>query len=136
MVPVTVPGVTDAEKVTDCPKADGLSEEASATLVAAWTFWVTMAEEGPATSPSPANTAWIVCVPGVRLEVENCAEPLANCTVPRPVVPSRNWITSLADAGETEAVKVTGEPGKEGFELEVSTTVATGPGGLPVTANW
>src|SRR5437868_1826881 len=63
-VPVAADGETVAVSVTDCPNADGLTEELTLTVaVALTTVCVHAAAVLPMKLPSPLYTAVIECVP-------------------------------------------------------------------------
>jgi hypothetical protein len=69
---------------------------------------------------SPLYDAVMECVPCVRAEVLNKAEPLASVAVPRTVAPSRNCTVPVAVAGVTAAVNVTAAPANDGFGVDAS----------------
>jgi hypothetical protein len=65
------------------------------------------------------------CVPCVKAEVVNEAEPLERVPVPSTVDPSRNCTAPVAEVGLTMALKVTVPPTNEGFHDEVSVVDVT-----------
>lgn len=62
-------------------------------------------------------------MPGANWEVEKVAMPLMMLDVPRGVAPFKNWIEPVAEAGVTEAVKMTVWPALAGFRLEARVRV-------------
>src|SRR5260370_11223841 len=80
------------------------------------------AEVEPVSAASPPYTALIECVPCVRAEVANEAEPFERVPVPRTVAPSRNCTTPVAVPRLTAALNVTAPPTNEGFHVDVSAT--------------
>src|SRR5437016_1833603 len=76
-LPAGVPPVevTVAVKVTDCPRPDGLSEDASAVDVEAMTFCASALEVLAWKLPLPAYAAVIECDAVESDEVENVATP-------------------------------------------------------------
>ena len=64
----------------------------------------------------------IECGPWVKEEVLKDATPLVSATVPRSVVPSRNFTFPVADAGATVAVRITAAPTVAGFGVAVNET--------------
>lgn len=65
---------TVAVSVTDCPKLDGFSEDATAVVVvAAFTTWLIAGEVAALKFPVAAYTAVIASVPTGRIEVLNVA---------------------------------------------------------------
>jgi len=104
-LPVAVAGVTVAEKVTVWPATDGLREEPTVTVAAAFeTDTVTGAEVLPPLPASPLYTAVIEWAPTARFAAVAAAAPLLNADVPSTVAPSRNCTVPVAEAGVTEAV--------------------------------
>ncbi len=63
------------------------------------------------------------CVPTVRAEVVNEAEPFERAPVPRTVDPSRNCTAPVAEPELTPALKVTAFPANEGFPFDVTEMV-------------
>ncbi len=121
-VPVAVPGVTVAVKVTDWPKTEGLLFEVTVVEVLAW-FTVCVGKEPvlPAKLVSPLYTAVMLCVPADKDEVARVAVPLLNVTgKPRLLPPSLNCTVPVAVPGVTVAVKVTGWPKTDGLLSEVT----------------
>ena len=111
---VPAPGDTVAVKVTDCPKADGLTDEFTVVVVFAWlttcpplTFPLLPAKFGsPAyvavivCVPTVSAESWIVALPPLRLAGEPKLTPsTANCTIPP--------LSKVPEPGAMVAVNVT-----------------------------
>jgi hypothetical protein len=128
-VPVGTPPApeTVAVKLTACPNADGLSEEASVVVVAArFTVCVNTGEVLAAKFKLPPYTAVIVCAPTERAAVPKLAWPEAfSVAVPSEVAPSLNVTrpigTPLLEL--TVAVKATDWPNVDGLSAEMSAVV-------------
>lgn len=107
---------TVAVNVTDAPKVDGLSDEASVVVVeAVFTTCEIALEVLPLKLVSPLYTAVIECVPPVRFAVLKVACPLLSVPVPSDWLPSMNVTIPVAVFGTTVAVNVTDVPNVEGF---------------------
>jgi hypothetical protein len=123
-VPVADEGATVAVKVTDWPNVEGLSDEASDVVVAAWpTVWVNNAEALPLKLVSPLYTAVMLWLPTARVAVLKWPIPDLSVAVPKVAAPSMKVTVPVADEGATVAVKVTGWPNVDGLADERSDVV-------------
>jgi len=133
-VGVPAPGavaLTTAVNVIAWPDVDGLSDELSVVVVAAWlTVWASAVELAKAKAASPPYLAVMVWDPTLSPVLVNVATPLAfSVPVPSVVLPSKKVTVpvGVAVAGATAltvAVKRTGWPKTEGLTDEFRTTVA------------
>jgi len=123
-VPVAAVGVTTAVSVTVWPTVEGFTDDAAVTVVAAlFTVSVTMADVLEALLPSPLYTAVMECAPEASVDTDSEAAPLTTVAEPSAVVPSRNCIVPVAEAGVTVAVKLTPCPYDAGFNEDRRSTV-------------
>ncbi len=123
---VTVPvaaALRLAVMVTFWPVTPGLGLTPAVIPAANFMDWERTAEVEPASVGSPPYTAVMECVPCVRAEVVNEAEPFERAPVPSTVVPSRNCTKPAAEAGVTVARNDTAAPTSAGFPVEVSVVV-------------
>jgi len=103
--------------ITDCPLADGFTDEASMVVVAVLAFGFTTCvstdEVEPAKVELPPYEAVIECVPRASAEVVSVAcQAVFRVPVPKVVVPSRKVIVPVGgvvfpDGPDTVAVNVT-----------------------------
>ena len=76
-------------KVTDWPQTEGLTDGATAVVLASWlTTWAGPSELPPLKLVSPLYWTMIVCVPAAKAEVVNEAEPSTRVSVSMAVAPS------------------------------------------------
>ncbi len=91
-VGVPTPATADATvavKVTDWPQTDGLTDGATAVVLASWlTTWARLLELLPLKLVSPLYWTMIACVPAAKAEVENEADPSVSVSVSITVPPS------------------------------------------------
>jgi len=134
-VPVGVavtPEVTVAVNVTDCPTADGLAEEMSAVVLAAWvTDCDSVAEVLAANVVFAEYVAVMACTPAGRSVVVNVAVPADRVPVPMPAPLSEN-VTVPVGVPEplvTVAVSVIEAPKDAGLSDEATVVVV----GMPLT---
>jgi hypothetical protein len=131
---VTVPlncGATLAVKVTDCPKIDGLSEEAKVVVVVALvTTWLAVFDVLLAKFESPEYTALTLSeLLTISVDVAKMAVPLLKAPVPNTVLPCMNVTISPSGGAPrlevTCAVKVTTCPYADGFGEDERLVVVT-----------
>ena len=112
------------ELVTDCPEAEGFTEDVSAVFVAPFTLCVNTGEVLPAKLVSPPYTAVTAWLPAVSVLVANVVTPDAlSAPVPSVVEPSLNVTFPVgvpAAVEVTAAVRVTDCPIVDGFSEEVT----------------
>ena len=137
------PGETIAVKVTCWPAIDGFDEDASEVVVAckfgASTVCVDSDPVLPLKSASPLYAAETECGPAVSVDVGNCASSTPPTTESATGVcawPSMVNVTVPVGvpwnpAAVTTAVKVTGWPTFEGFDVHDTAVIVAGRDGVP-----
>jgi len=132
-VGVPAPAATVAVNVTDCPKTDGFTVEASVVVVlangAVLTVWINAVEALALKSTLPAYSTVSKWEPTIKAAVENvaCPEP-SSAPVPTVAAPSLKVTVPLrvpapGAVAVTIAVKVTDWPDVDGFTEELSVAV-------------
>jgi ribosomal protein S5 len=121
-LPVAVGGVTPTMNVTVCPGVDGLALDVSVSEEVALITSAIGGEVDPKMCESPLYAAIMVCVPGVKAEVEKVAAPELTVLVPIAVPPSRNVMVPVAVDGLTVAVNVSACPAVAGLALDARAT--------------
>src|SRR5439155_13788619 len=93
IVPVAAVGVTDAVKVTACPKVEGFKLDVCMLAdVAVFGLFTVCVKAGDdvlvANEPSPPYTAVILCDPALNADVAKVATPALKAPVPSVAAPS------------------------------------------------
>jgi hypothetical protein len=110
-VPVAVPGVTVAVKVTEVPAISGFELELNVVVeFTLFTVWVNVEEVLELSLLSPPYAAVMGWEDTDKVEVLNVAVPLLSVPVPMDVPLSLNVTVPVAVPGVTVAVKVTEVP--------------------------